>query len=112
MTGKKYDVIIVGGGPAGLTAAIYTARERLNTLLLDKAQCGGLPATTDLIENYPGFPSSINGMELMGKFKEQAQRFDTEIVEYKEVKRIVDEGKKISVKNDNDQYDASVIIVA
>jgi len=52
------DIIIIGGGPAGLTAAIYTSREGLDTLLLEKGVCGGLPATTDLIENDPGFPDA------------------------------------------------------
>ena len=70
--GNNYDTIIIGGGPAGLTAGVYASRNRFNTLLLEKGLCGGLPATTNLIENYPGYPDGINGMELINKFKEQA----------------------------------------
>ena len=65
MNDIKNDNIFVGGGPAGLTTAIYTSREGLDTLLLEKGVCGGLPATTDLIENDPGFPDGINGMQLI-----------------------------------------------
>ena len=81
----KYDVIIVGGGSAGLTCAIYTARESLKTLVIDKGACGGLAGSTDLIENYPGFPAGISGPDLMDKFKQQAKRFGTEILEFKEI---------------------------
>jgi len=65
----NYDIIILGGGPAGLTAAIYASRGMLKTLLIEKQIVGGLPATTDLLENYPGFPEGINGMELMDRMK-------------------------------------------
>lgn len=107
-----YDVIIIGGGPAGLTAAIYTAREIFNTLLLEKGVCGGAPATTDLIENYPGYPEGINGTELMGKFKEQAQRFGTQILEFKEVKRVEPAEQKIRVYTDKETYNAYAVIIA
>lgn len=112
MNNVTQDVIIVGGGPAGLTAAIYTSRERLDTLLLEKGLCGGLPATTDLIENYPGFPQGIKGMDLMNKIKEQALRFGTNVVEFKEVKRIAPAGEKIKVQTDEEQYNAHAVIVA
>jgi len=107
-----YDVVVVGGGPAGLTAAIYTSRDRLDTLLLEKGVCGGLPAITDLIENYPGFPDGINGMELMNRFKEQAQRFGTNITEFKEVKRIEAAGGRIKVQTTEGEYNAYAVIVA
>jgi thioredoxin reductase (NADPH) len=64
-TDNIYDVIIIGGGPAGLTAGIYASRARLKTLILEKGLCGGLPLTTNVIENYPGYPNGINGMELL-----------------------------------------------
>lgn len=107
-----YDVIIVGAGPAGLTAAIYAAREISNTLLLEKGVCGGTAATTDLIENYPGYPEGVNGRELMGKFKEQAQRFGTQIFEFKEVKRVQSLGRKIKVYTDKETYNAYTVIIA
>jgi thioredoxin reductase (NADPH) len=106
------DVIIVGGGPAGLTAAIYTSREGLDTLLLEQALCGGLPATAALIENYPGFPAGIDGMELMTKFKEQALGLGTKIVEFKEVKGIEPAGNGIRVQTAQDEHCAHAVIVA
>jgi len=106
------DVIIIGGGPGGLTAAIYTARAGLDTLVLEKAVCGGLAATTDLLENYPGFPEGINGMDLMNKFKSQAQKFGTQIQEFKEVKNIERDGYVISVGTDKEEYRAYGVIIA
>lgn len=112
MKDNVHDVIIVGGGPAGLTAAIYASRERLDTILLEKGRCGGLPATTDLIENYPGFPDGVKGMELIDKFKEQAQRFGADIIEFKEVERIKPDAKRIKVQTAEEEYSAYVVIVA
>ena len=112
MNDDTHDIIIVGGGPGGLTASIYTSREGLNTLLLEKGLCGGLPLTTDLIENYPGFPDGINGMELIDKFKKQALRFGTNILEFKEVKTIEPVGKRIKVQTDEEEYNAYAVIVA
>jgi len=106
------DVIIVGGGPAGLTAAIYTSRDGLDTLLLEQAVCGGLAGTTDLIENYPGFPDGINGMELIAKFKQQALRFGTNIVEFKEVKGIEPTRNRIKVQTAQGEHNALAVIIA
>ncbi|MBC7326740.1 thioredoxin-disulfide reductase [bacterium] len=112
MNEEMYDVIIIGGGPAGLTSAIYTSRERLKTLVLEKAICGGLPATTELVENYPGFPEGISGVELMKRFKEQAMRFGTEIREFNEVKKIEHEDKIFKVETNYETYRGSTVIVA
>ncbi|MGI6413470.1 MAG: thioredoxin-disulfide reductase [Syntrophomonadaceae bacterium] len=74
-----YDVIIIGGGPAGLTAAIYTGRAKRKTLVLEASMVGGTAATADAIDNYPGFPEGIDGQELMDNFRQQAERFKVEI---------------------------------
>jgi len=70
-----YDVVILGGGPAGLTSAIYTARAKLKTLMVEKKEIGGEAAATDVIENYPGFPEGINGHALADRMVQQAKRF-------------------------------------
>ncbi len=107
-----HDIIVVGGGPGGLTASIYTSRGGMDTLLLEKGLCGGLPAITDLVENYPGFPDGINGMELMDKFKEQALRFGTKINEFNEIKKIESAEGKIKVQTAEEKYNAYAVIVA
>ncbi len=112
MDSINYDVIIIGGGPAGLTAGIYAAREMLNTLLLEKDTCGGLTAGTELIENYPGFAEGIKGSDLMGNFKKQAERFGVKISEFEEVKQIELDGKTIKVKTDKTEYITYTLIVA
>ena len=75
----EYDVIIIGGGPAGLTAGLYCARGGMKSLLIEMGMPGGQAANTDLIENYPGFPQGVSGIELMQKFMEHALNFGLEI---------------------------------
>lgn len=82
----EQDVIIIGGGPAGLTAGIYTGRARLKTLLIEESILGGLAALTAVIENYPGFPEGITGEELSKRLEEQAKKFGTKILEAKVLK--------------------------
>lgn len=77
---EEYDIVILGGGPAGLTSAIYSARAKMKTLVIEKEIIGGEAASTDLIENYPGFPEGISGMELADRMEEQAVRFGAHIV--------------------------------
>lgn len=79
MKTPDYDLVIIGAGPAGLTASIYAARARLNTLVLEKAAPGGQILVTDWIENYPGFPEGLSGADLVMKMMEQARRFGVEI---------------------------------
>ena len=79
MTSWDYELIIIGGGPAGLTAGIYAGRARLKSLLVEKLIHGGQMMTTDLVENYPGFPEGISGPELSDRMREQAVRFGLEI---------------------------------
>lgn len=107
-----YDVIIIGGGPAGLTAGLYCGRARLKTLLLEKATTGGQAATTDEIENYPGFPEGIGGYELTEKMKQQAVQFGTELMEIKPVETIEVEGDERIVKTEDEEFRARAIIIA
>lgn len=76
-----YDVIIIGAGPAGLTAAIYTGRAHLRTLILEAGVVGGNAALTDFIENYPGFPFGVAGPDLMDNFRQQAERFGAQLLQ-------------------------------
>ncbi len=76
-----YDVVIVGAGPAGLTAGVYSSRGRLKTAVLERNMAGGQIALTDLVENYPGFPEGISGFDLSQKMKEQAEKFGAEMRE-------------------------------
>ncbi|MCK5782887.1 MAG: FAD-dependent oxidoreductase, partial [Desulfobacterales bacterium] len=79
MKPTEYDLVIIGGGPAGLTASIYAARARLNTLILEKSAPGGQILVTDWLENYPGFPEGLSGADLVTKMTDQAKRFGVEI---------------------------------
>lgn len=82
-----YEVLIIGAGPAGMTAAIYAARAGYKTAVLEHGVPGGQAATTDMIENYPGFPEGISGPELMMKFFEQTQTFGVEMI-YEQVQSV------------------------
>ncbi|MDR3124980.1 MAG: thioredoxin-disulfide reductase [Endomicrobium sp.] len=105
-----YDVIIIGAGPAGLAAAIYSSRARLNTLLIEKNGCGGQMIVTDLLENYPGFNGGINGFDLALKLQEQAKEFGAEII-YDEVVSLQD-GNIKKVVTVNNFYQTKTIIIA
>lgn len=105
-----YDLIIIGGGPAGLTASIYAKRFGLNTLLIEKLGTGGQVPLTDLVENFPGFPEGISGIELATKITEQAKRFNTEIINEEVLE--VDFGKPKKVKTSTGIYESKGIIIA
>jgi thioredoxin reductase (NADPH) len=108
---QKENVVIIGSGPAGLTAAIYCARANLNPLLISGNQIGGQIAITDEVENYPGF-NTILGPELTDKMKEQAERFGTrfEIDEVTEVD--LTRGAPFHIKTYGNEYEAQSVIVA
>lgn len=107
-----YDVIIVGGGPSGITSAIYSSRARLKTLLIEKVGCGGQIAITDHLENYPGFEQGINGFELAVKMQTQATNFGTEFVYGEVVSLQLNNKIKKVVLSDNKEYLTKTIIIA
>jgi len=107
---KIYEVIIIGGGPAGLTAGLYTSRSRLNTLLIEIGLLGGQMTTTELVENYPGFPQGIAGDELSRLMEEQAKRFGLEVVSQEAVEVKTDGEMKI-VKADDTIYHCKALII-
>lgn len=104
------DVVTVGAGPAALTAAIYTCREDIKTVLFEKGVIGGLAAVTDWVDNYPGFPDGLAGLDLAEALRKQAERFGADI-RLGEVMDIIDEGdhKKL-VTTDGDIYAKAVLI--
>ncbi|MDH4223065.1 MAG: thioredoxin-disulfide reductase [candidate division Zixibacteria bacterium] len=108
---KVYDLIILGGGPAGLTAAIYATRAKLDTLVIEKAMPGGYISTTDWIENYPGFADGISGMELSRKMEEHAKKFGAKIIQG-EVTNIELKSEPKLVETNHSKYRARTIIIA
>jgi thioredoxin reductase (NADPH) len=106
-----YDLIIIGAGPAGLAAAIYGARARLNTLLIERGMPGGLITQTEAVENYPGFPEPIGGMELTERMSQQAKRFGI-IPAFGEVNAIEVDGKERVVRTTDASYRAGAVILA
>lgn len=109
---EDYDIIIIGAGPAGLTAGLYTGRARLKTLILEKATTGGQAATTDLIENYPGFPDGVGGFQLTELMKQQALEFGAEIREITPVSTIEVAGDDRVVKTEDESFKAKAVIIA
>ena len=107
----RYDVIIIGGGPSGLTAGLYTSRAGLRTLLVEQLMPGGQAATTDMVENYPGFPEGIAGPELMQRFEEQAVRFGLEI-RMAQVQAISVRGRDRVVSVGDEELVAGALIIA
>jgi len=105
-----YDLIIVGGGPAGLTAGIYAVRSGLDTLVLDRSEISGQIALADIVENYPGFPS-ISGLELMEKYKSHAQETGVK-TKITDVISVRSEGAKKIVSTDSGDLESRAVIIA
>ena len=108
---SEYDLIIVGGGIAGMTAAIYAARANLRTLLLEKMVCGGLVNTTHVVENFPSYPS-INGMDLMEKVRSHVDTLGVTVTEVVEIESLDLKGDMKSIGTDEGTFQAPAIILA
>jgi thioredoxin reductase (NADPH) len=106
-----HDVIMIGAGPSALTAAIYTTREDIDTLLFERGVVGGLAAVTDKIDNYPGFPDGVEGLHLADALQKQAERFGA-VIELGEVTNIHDEGEYKRVETTSGDMRAKAILIA
>jgi thioredoxin reductase (NADPH) len=108
-----YDVIIVGGGPAGLTAAIYTGRDAFETLIIEQAGLGGQVGLTQIIDNFPGFEQGIAGAEFAERLALQAQRFGAEALQGEQVRDIYRDGQYLVVRSANDrEYIGRTVLVS
>jgi len=108
---REYEVVIIGGGPAGLTAGIYAARARLKSLLVEKGAAGGWIINAGVVENYPGFPDGVNGLELADAMQRQAVKFGLEMLTA-EVNGIGLKGEQKILKTSEGDITARAVIVA
>jgi len=108
---EEYEVIIIGGGPAGLSAGLYTSRTRLSTLLIERGLVGGLITETELVENYPGFPEGISGLELGELMHQQATKYGLEILLAEVTGLELQQGQKI-IKTTEGNFTAKAVIIA
>ncbi|MBN2095852.1 thioredoxin-disulfide reductase [Candidatus Peregrinibacteria bacterium] len=106
-----YDVLIIGSGPAGLSAAVYTGRANLKTLLFEGWQPGGQLTTTTVVENYAGFKDGIQGTKLMAEMRGQAERFGVEYIT-KDVTSVDFSKRPFTVKTDDQEYQGKTVIIA
>lgn len=110
---ESYDVIIVGGGPTGLTAAIYAARENESVLIIEKSAPGGQAGVTERLDNYPGFPDGVAGFELADRMRRQAERYGVEILQAVAVTALEADGEGVSVTTaTGETYRALAVLVA
>ncbi len=108
---NRHDVVIVGAGPAALTAAIYTTREDIDTLLFEKGVVGGLAAVTDIVDNYPGFSDGVHGLELADSLRKQAERFGA-VIELGEVLKISNNGTLKELETTSGTVFAKAVLIA
>lgn len=110
---REYDVVIVGGGPTGLTTSIYGARENAKVLIIEKSAPGGQAGVTGCFDNYPGFPDGVGGAELADRMTQQAKRYGVEILQAVGATSIVREGPMMRVNlSTGDEVSAPVVLVA
>ncbi|MBI4284031.1 MAG: thioredoxin-disulfide reductase [Chloroflexi bacterium] len=108
---NRYDVIIIGGGPAGLTAGLYTSRARLNSLVIERGMFGGQIADAERIENFPGFPEGINGFELGQLIYQQATKYGLKTLAAEATGVELQDGQKV-VKTTEGDFISRVVIIA
>lgn len=108
---KLHDVVMIGAGPSALCAAVYTTREDIDTVLVEKAVVGGLAAITDWVDNYPGFSKGISGMDLASELQAQAERFGADI-RYGDVLSIHDKGSEKIVETSEGPLRAKAVLIA
>jgi thioredoxin reductase (NADPH) len=109
---QNYHVVIIGGGPAGLTAGLYAARAHLSTVLLEAMIPSGQAYMAERIENYPGFPEGIAGRELVERFVRQATTFGLEIRQFNKVERVARQGDTIITEAGGEQFSTAALIIA
>lgn len=108
-----YDLIVIGGGPAGLTTSIYAARENLQTLVIDSKGLGGQAGVTERLDNYPGFPEGIGGAELAERIVQQARRYGVEMLQAVSVVQVSSDGEQVDVEAaTGDHYHARAALIA
>lgn len=111
MADTIHDTVMIGAGPSALAAAVYTTREDIGTVLYEKGVVGGLAAITDMVDNYPGFPEGVRGLELADQLQKQAERFGAKI-EFGEAESIRDDGAYKTLVIDGAEVKAKTVLIA